>query len=1111
MFFNRKESIEKIIQKGNLNKLKKQYSPDALTNADENGRFPLYYAIYYKNAEIARYLLDNGVSVQSGAENDQQYVMEFVLTQCNAPLLQVFLDFGEKLPKTVNQLPILHAVVEQEQLNEEYLEYILKITGGDINVVDLSYTQMSVLAYYISCEHLNVDPAMIRKMVALGADVNLASSAGVSPLYCALCNSKLSDLPQADKTTFDDVIDALNTQALDIHLKLPSISLAVRLLQHRRYAGFVKLLELGLEINEEDKEQIGQYIKAQNFGRTLTERLIAIDSKRQLHLPINSLLPTDNETSVKIAQLDGASEDAQAMFWDIFKADNLVVDEKIDLLSQLLAKGVDINAPKKVAGMTLSPLQYLCGWYENVQHNEAVFNFLIKNGAALECHGRSAWHMAIWLHNLELAKKLSECGCDLYFQGEHHTPVFTWVFTINPRGQFYSIDETVEVISLIIDCYKLRQLSVPWDEPFWFSFNSPHDLTRRASCLSGVVISHNAGGFTQLALGLIKLGWNIHQLISDSAFDDEPDKKEHPVSTWLRTYAKPGDDISELIEAIADGLDINNPQIGDPLRWAIVQGADIKTIRTLIKLSNKDNINRKRIVTVDGKTVETYHYGVIYAAIDLLNEPHHKELCFEVCRLLIEAGCDLNDPVDIHLQPACRDDGRGWGQYRNEESLLEWAVDSNNFEVFKLALENGADPRAKMGLTKEEFVHYAVSRCDRLEQGDVIRYLDEIDKLGLLDVNAETTINATPLLSAASKCRDEIVSYLLEHGANPDVCGGFDNSSSLHRAISNWNWIDKEQRRATVEALIKGGADVELIDPDGDTALMSAARYGALTAVDVLLEHGADACFGNSDGFTPLHMAAVGEYGYDTYIQRHCQENSVDQMLKIEIIQRLLDHGADINAATNERGYTAIMLAMFVDHDEIFDKLCSLGADLNQPDASGRTLLMLALSGADNAFINKLCARKHVRENIEHVDEEGRNLMHYIAMRGNDKEACKQYQLFTSRLNLSYRLSHSSTTPLHYAAFAGNSELINLMCQNGADVNQRDADGNTPLHVALFFDPDVTDLSEVEMVVTTLLTNGANPHQENSEGETPLKLASARGVTQSVELMSKMPVSTTLN
>ena len=60
----------------------------------------------------------------------------------------------------------------------------------------------------------------------------------------------------------------------------------------------------------------------------------------------------------------------------------------------------------------------------------------------------------------------------------------------------------------------------------------------------------------------------------------------------------------------------------------------------------------------------------------------------------------------------------------------------------------------------------------------------------------------------------------------------------------------------------------------------------------------------------------------------------------------------------------------------------------------------------------------------------------------------------------------------------GQTEAAELLLQHGADINGRNKDGNTALHLAAFFGrADVAKL---------LLENGANPQARNNDGATPV-------------------------
>ena len=58
-----------------------------------------------------------------------------------------------------------------------------------------------------------------------------------------------------------------------------------------------------------------------------------------------------------------------------------------------------------------------------------------------------------------------------------------------------------------------------------------------------------------------------------------------------------------------------------------------------------------------------------------------------------------------------------------------------------------------------------------------------------------------------------------------------------------------------VEAVVRSGADVNMKDKDGSTALMSATVQGEMKCVEILIAAGADVNHKNNDGETALFFA----------------------------------------------------------------------------------------------------------------------------------------------------------------------------------------------------------------------------------------------------------------
>lgn len=85
--------------------------------------------------------------------------------------------------------------------------------------------------------------------------------------------------------------------------------------------------------------------------------------------------------------------------------------------------------------------------------------------------------------------------------------------------------------------------------------------------------------------------------------------------------------------------------------------------------------------------------------------------------------------------------------------------------------------------------------------------------------------------------------WLLEHGANPNVASGDSRETPLHGlAASN-------QKLATVRQVLAHGADVNLPRADGRTPYRIAYRHNNAGILALLREHGA-----NTDGLTPMEL-----------------------------------------------------------------------------------------------------------------------------------------------------------------------------------------------------------------------------------------------------------------
>jgi ankyrin repeat protein len=151
-----------------------------------------------------------------------------------------------------------------------------------------------------------------------------------------------------------------------------------------------------------------------------------------------------------------------------------------------------------------------------------------------------------------------------------------------------------------------------------------------------------------------------------------------------------------------------------------------------------------------------------------------------------------------------------------------------------------------------------------------------------VDVNVKDNRGYTALAHAIEARYPEVEEALLSRPELDPNVGGLLNRPILLAYV----WRDNQK---AAERLLALGADVKLVDADGDTALHGAAETGNVEIIRLLLDKGADVNAKNKEGGTPLMWAAV--FGND------------------EAARLLLSRGADPSLKDND-GITAVQWAV---------------------------------------------------------------------------------------------------------------------------------------------------------------------------------------------------------
>lgn len=230
----------------------------------------------------------------------------------------------------------------------------------------------------------------------------------------------------------------------------------------------------------------------------------------------------------------------------------------------------------------------------------------------------------------------------------------------------------------------------------------------------------------------------------------------------------------------------------------------------------------------------------------------------------------------------------------------------------------------------------ACSFCD----APIIRFLIESGA----DVNVRDPKGATPLLIACAVGDYVTVSTLVKAGADVNACDTNGTTPLMVAALFGG--------RAVTELLIQNGAEIDAQDNDGKTALMFVATVGNYEVMNLLLQEGADVNCRTPEGCSAIDDAvAAGHTNMVTILRDHqgaAPEGVVADfftaacMNDTNTLRRLLHYGMDVDVYNSE-GWTPLALAAVRGYIDTVAFLVAHGADVNLR-VHGMNALMHALA-----------------------------------------------------------------------------------------------------------------------------------------------------------------------
>ncbi len=356
--------------------------------------------------------------------------------------------------------------------------------------------------------------------------------------------------------------------------------------------------------------------------------------------------------------------------------------------------------------------------------------------------------------------------------------------------------------------------------------------------------------------------------------------------------------------------------------------------------------------------------------------------------------------------------------------------------------------------------------ADAAMRGDV----DAVRRLldASADVNARQGDGATALHWAAYGGDVELARLLIDAGADPALANR-NGSTPLWLAATNGD-------TAMIETLLDAGADPNESLPLGRTPIMLAARTGNPDAVAVLIDRGADVnARETARGTTPLMWAAD---------QGHA-----------DVVSLLLDRGADIAARSDPAARNA-RNNIGKDNDPRGAVRRQVEAILNAQESPDLDTLLRPVSGLPGQLEREAAEREATdgaaepetdetppAEFDEAAPEADAPPVGDAAQPDGQQEAQPgdaDFQGF-DRPDRGARRDGGEFTPLVYAVRANAMDVVRVLLEAGADVNQVTGYGWSPLLAATH--------NRNYQLAAYLIENGADVNLAHDGGWTPLYLA----------------------
>lgn len=273
----------------------------------------------------------------------------------------------------------------------------------------------------------------------------------------------------------------------------------------------------------------------------------------------------------------------------------------------------------------------------------------------------------------------------------------------------------------------------------------------------------------------------------------------------------------------------------------------------------------------------------------------------------------------------------------------------------------------------------------------------------------------TPLTWACYKNHVEIVRILIQNGANANA--------QCKNSISCLSWSAGRGFYEVVTELLKVSyIKVNSQDRNSSTPLLWAARSGSLAVCEALLKKGANPELIGMNNMTPLIIS--------------CKFGHLSVALNLtKVTETSINH-------LDKDGHSALSLAAKNGYTDIVLRLLDKGAYVNIPNKKGDSVLITAVKNGHKSIMDALLS-KHIE--IDAIGSQGKTALHHAIEKGS-ADLVRSLLAYKPDLEI---VAQDGDTLLLLAVKKKATIIVNELLNYGSKVSPTDKNGDNVLHVSL--------------------------------------------------------------